>query len=332
MEVCLVIPLIFSIFVYDNKGGYHFQICQPGRPPDNNSHNMQKYQFHQDIKCTVWQRQFFEIEAESQDEAKRIAMQFKDVDVSSMDCMTGSEWLLDQEELMTVDENDGYETIQLYAAGEEYPFVTNGSEVCKLSSGWTDQFKDIMQVAFGEMGKYTIECSYQGDNGLYQAFHADGKLVVVHLHTANDVVKYTFGESWDSLVTQNEAFRGEMVKFLLNEGGNYPPSQAEIHDWLGGHLTSMVFNAAVDDCVPFTLQDVVDVWGSKVSKYHYQPAKLIGWQVSNADGRMPDGMTGNQVIQDKQKATGIFEDARKTDKRFRLYPVYEDEVPNPHFV
>ena len=35
---------------------------------------MGTFKFYQDIKCSIWQRQFFSIEAESEEEAKRIAM------------------------------------------------------------------------------------------------------------------------------------------------------------------------------------------------------------------------------------------------------------------
>ena len=68
---------------------------------------MEKFKFHQDVKCTVWVRQFFTIEAENQEDAKRMAMQFQNEDVSDYPEYERQEYLLDTEELMLSDENDG---------------------------------------------------------------------------------------------------------------------------------------------------------------------------------------------------------------------------------
>ncbi len=299
---------------------------------------MKKFQFYQDVKCTVWQRQFFEIEAETEDEAKRIAFKYKDSDVSSDECMKNSEWLFDTEELMTPEENDGQSTIELYLDGEETPFVSNGSDESKMAMGaaYCDQYKDPIRVAFCEMGRHTVECSYQGNIGVFQAYHDNGKLVIIHLRTPHQVYKYTFAESRDSLVNQNEDFRKRMVAFLTNEGGNYLPTQDEIHDWLAGHLTAMVpTSPAVDDCAPFTLEDVIDVWGTQAVKHEYQPAKLVGYQIIDNEDELADGWADNQIIVDRQKAWDAMTEKYKADKgkkEYALCPVYEHDIPNPVYI
>ena len=95
---------------------------------------MKTFKFYQDIKCTIWRRQYFEIEAENVDEAKRIAMKFRDSDAVDSDEFERSELDYDTEELMLPSENGGQETIQLYLRGEEYPFATNGTEENKCQN------------------------------------------------------------------------------------------------------------------------------------------------------------------------------------------------------
>ena len=43
---------------------------------------MNKFDFYQDVKCSIWLRQFFTIEAENEKEAKMKAKEFQDKDVS----------------------------------------------------------------------------------------------------------------------------------------------------------------------------------------------------------------------------------------------------------
>lgn len=83
------------------------------------------FKIHQDIKVSIWQRQHFEIEAENEEEAKKLAMVYKNMDVSSDMMTVDTETLYETEEFILPEENDGQETIQLYFQGEEQPFATN---------------------------------------------------------------------------------------------------------------------------------------------------------------------------------------------------------------
>ena len=46
---------------------------------------MKKFYFYQDIKCVIWQRSRFAIEAESYEQALETAKRFKEVDISTSD-------------------------------------------------------------------------------------------------------------------------------------------------------------------------------------------------------------------------------------------------------
>ena len=296
---------------------------------------MPKFNFYQDIKCVVWERQHFEIEAETEDEAKRLAMAFKDVDVSSESVFDFSETLFDTEEWLKPEQNGGRSTIELYFANEKVPFATNGYADNKQANLSFDQYKDALQVAFSETAGCNIECSYNGSAGLFQAFHKAGRLVVVHFKSSNEVYRYTFNENWDSLVNHNEIFRMKMVNFLTQEGGNYPPSKEEIHDWLVGHLTTMGGNDAVDDAVPFTLEDVIDVYGSHAEKYEYKPAKLVGYQVFGDNNELPEGLFSFQIIKGKQDALDILSQVMENEPEktgMVIHPIYEGDIEGPTFI
>ncbi len=296
---------------------------------------MGKFQFYQDIKCTVWERQYFEIEAQSEDEAKRMAVEYRNKDVSDHDVFVKSEMLLDTMEYITPESNGGYETIQLYYDKESQPFANNSSTDIKQQHLDFDSYKDAFQVYVDETSLYSIECSCYGSYGCLSAYHKDDKLVIVYYRHNGEIFRYTFKESWDSLVNQNENFRMRMVNFLTAEGGNCAPSKDEIHDWLAGHLTGMCGNDAVDDAVPFTLEDVVDVWGDYAEKYKYQPVKLIGYQVVGDDGEMPEGLFSFQVIKDKQEAENILAVVKAEEphkKGMAVYPIYEGDIEEPSFI
>ena len=296
---------------------------------------MGKFQFYQDIKCTVWERQYFEIEAQSEDEAKRMAVEYRNKDVSDHDVFVKSEMLLDTMEYITPESNGGYETIQLYYDKESQPFANNSSTDIKQQHLDFDLYKDAFQVYVDETSLYPIECSCYGSYGCLSAYHKDGKLVIVYYRHNGEIFRYTFKESRDALVNQNEDFRMRMVNFLTAEGGNCAPSKDEIHDWLAGHLTGMCGNDAVDDAVPFTLEDMVDVWGDYAEKYKYQPVKLIGYQVVGDDGEMPEGLFSFQVIKDKQEAEDILDFAKAEEphkKGMTIYPVYEGDIKKPSFI
>lgn len=72
---------------------------------------MAKYSFYIDTKVTVWERSHRSIEANSEEEAKEIAKSiFKD-DWGQNEIE--SETLYDTQESMSVEENNGYSTVEL---------------------------------------------------------------------------------------------------------------------------------------------------------------------------------------------------------------------------
>lgn len=78
---------------------------------------MQKFDFFLDQKVTTWMRTDFEVEAETIEEAKKLAIQkFKDGDLGEIpwvevDCC---------QEVMTVEENGGFSTAEIYYYPDEF--------------------------------------------------------------------------------------------------------------------------------------------------------------------------------------------------------------------
>lgn len=75
---------------------------------------MKEFEFYQDVKCTIWQRQYISVKAESKEEALKMVEKFKTKDASAYMMTTYSEFLYETEELVLPEENDGYHTIELY--------------------------------------------------------------------------------------------------------------------------------------------------------------------------------------------------------------------------
>ena len=291
---------------------------------------MEKFNFHQDVKCTVWVRQFFTIEAENQEDAKRMAMQFQNEDVSNFQEYERQEYLLDTEELMMTDENDGYSTMELWVAGEKEPFATNGSDTEKQIIHRWDEFKNVRQVAEQDMVGYYMDATFVSGDTVYNAFHKNDKLVVIVVYGNSAAKRFAFEKSWDELVNHDEYFRMHMAYFLKKKHPDRPDLENEIHDWFTGHLTEMVASSkAVDDAVPFTLADLIEAASHMASVYEYRAAKLIGYQVSNGDGELPEGLFSFQVIKDKSEAEEILKETIKEepDKTgMCIYPIYEGDV------
>lgn len=78
---------------------------------------MEQFEFFQDFKVAVWRRQSFTIEAESYEEALKIAEKYKTVDAASDLYCDSCETLFETEELIHPEENNGNRTIELYAKG-----------------------------------------------------------------------------------------------------------------------------------------------------------------------------------------------------------------------
>lgn len=78
---------------------------------------MKEFEFYQDVKCTIWCRSHFTIEAKSKEEAIKKAKEFSNVDINETDCchLVGDyEWMTDVADNMTIDENNGWSTIEVY--------------------------------------------------------------------------------------------------------------------------------------------------------------------------------------------------------------------------
>lgn len=291
---------------------------------------MEKFKFHQDVKCTVWVRQFFTIEAENQEDAKRMAMQFQNEDVSDYPEYERQEYLLDTEELMLSDENDGQTTMELWAAGEKEPFATNGSEAEKQVIHRWDEYKNVHQLVERDMAGYHMDAAFVSDNAVYNAFHKNDRLMVVVLYANKTAKRFAFEKSWDELVNHDESFKMHMMYFLKRKYTDRPELENEIHDWFEGYLTEMVaFSNAVDDAVPFTLADLIEAASHMASVYEYRAAKLIGYQVANEEGELPEDFFSFQVIKDKSEAEEILKETIKEepDKAgMCIYPIYEGDV------
>lgn len=75
---------------------------------------MATYTFYQDIKCTIWQKQTFAVEASSKEEAIEIAKGYSDKDVHGHFDLVDTVTLDETTEMMTPAENNGASTIEVY--------------------------------------------------------------------------------------------------------------------------------------------------------------------------------------------------------------------------
>lgn len=73
-----------------------------------------EFEFYQDVKVTIWERQRFTIEAENREAAVKIAKKYAESDVANEIEDVDTEFLHDTEEIMTPEENGGCATIELY--------------------------------------------------------------------------------------------------------------------------------------------------------------------------------------------------------------------------
>lgn len=94
---------------------------------------MPTYKFYQDKKCTVWERTFFTIEAESEEAAIRCAGQLGKGDLYAAEmqeegiAIDESETLYDSMEELSVNNNDGQPTVEI--------FCKNGDDIADNVSG-----------------------------------------------------------------------------------------------------------------------------------------------------------------------------------------------------
>ena len=87
---------------------------------------MEKHYFYQDIKCTIWQRQYFIIEAESEEEANEIAKRYGNIDVSREEPIYNSENLYETMEYIEPEENNDCATINVYNKRTNELIAENG--------------------------------------------------------------------------------------------------------------------------------------------------------------------------------------------------------------
>ena len=294
------------------------------------------YKFHQDIKLSIWKRQFFSIEADSLEQAKVKALKFRDTDVTNHEEYDGIECAVNEEEFLLPSENGGAETIQLYVEDEEYPFATNASDEYRHPDGCFDEYIDAHQVAGREMTGYRVECTCHFGGNVYQAYHKEGKLVVMALLPEKKAVQYMFGSSWDELTGSDETFRRMMMNYLIGKYGKVQGYTESIHDWLTGHLTGMrPTSEAVDDAVPFSLHDLIEVYHLATTRCELHAAPLVGYQVVGDDGELPDGLFSFQIIRKKEDAVHILnktavEEPHKTG--MAICPVYKGDIEEPSFI
>lgn len=80
---------------------------------------MKTFNFYEDEKVTIWNRTYFKVEAETQEEAnEKVSEAIKNGDVSDFKYTT-SEYIYDTVEELSVEENLGNSTIEIYSEGNE---------------------------------------------------------------------------------------------------------------------------------------------------------------------------------------------------------------------
>lgn len=90
---------------------------------------MNEYNFYQDVKVEIWQRQYFTIKADTKKEALEEVEKYKRRDVSEDFIVENSEYLFETECMLSPEENGGNATIELY---DEATGKCLGTNVLKL--------------------------------------------------------------------------------------------------------------------------------------------------------------------------------------------------------
>ena len=80
---------------------------------------MKTFNFYQDEKVTIWNREYFTVEAETQEEANRKVLEaIENGDISDFKHTT-SKYMYDTVEELSVDENYGNPTIEIYNTNDK---------------------------------------------------------------------------------------------------------------------------------------------------------------------------------------------------------------------
>lgn len=286
---------------------------------------MKTFDFYQDIKVSMWQRQAFSIKAKSKDEAKRIAMGFVNKDVSNSEYIVETETLFDTEEYIEVSEAHPNGTIQLFVDGETVPFATNAIRPEK--SMYVNQYKSIQETVNDWLNGVTHKFTKQFKGTTYHTFEENDKLCIVVDWDGFQATKYLFTESWYDIVANNMMFRKKMMDFIFEKNTD-EYTVFSVHDWLKGHLTDITN-------VPFTIEEFIKVWGKKANRIQAGTQPLIGYQIINDNGEMPEGLFSFQIIKSKDMAEKWLAEAKEKEpekKGLFVYPVYQGDIENPTFI
>lgn len=274
------------------------------------------FSFYQDVKVSIWQRQRFDIEAENEEEARFMALKYRDNDVAAHIPVT-PEWLYDSEELMTPDECGGMNTIQLYLDSDEYPFATNATRRWQQMSGEFEHYATARDKAIWERKGIAIEFVDGWGMDCYEAYHRDGNLHVLVLKGNDEAVSYCFATGIADLMTDNACFRSTMESYLKEHHGDncrpWPEKEG---------LTDRQFFVFI----PFSLKELIEVWGSHAAVHHYLPGKLQGVRVKSSDGASPKDRScaGILLNHPSSLALSVLERVRTAEpgKDWSLHPVY----------
>ena len=285
---------------------------------------METFDFYQDILVSMWQRQYFSIEAESEDEAKKKAMEFVNKDVA-YSLNVESENLYDTEECVKVDGAHPDRTIQLFVDGEKEPFATNAIRADK--SMYTNQYKSIKEKVKDWLNGVAYKFTRQLKGVTYHVFEENDKLCIVVDCDGSQATKYLFPESWYDIVANNMIFRKKMMDFIFEKNTD-ENNVFSVHDWLCGYLTDVTN-------VPFTIEEFIKVWGKNACQYLANVEPLVGYQIINDNGEMPEGLFSFQVIKSKDVAKKWLAEAKEKEpekKGLFMHPIYQGDIENPTFI
>lgn len=270
----------------------------------------------------MWQRQYFDIEATTEEEAKNIAMQFLNKEAAESDYFDRLDNLTDTEEIIQVSELHPDSTVQLFLAGEKTPFAQNGQ------AGAHDYDRVIHQqlmVQVDDWLKQGTGCETVVSGKMtYHICHIQGRLCVVAVKGQTEAVRYLFVESWEDIVSYNDIFKQEMFEYLLRKK-LMNGKERDVVKWIVGR------NKELED-VPFDIEDFITVWAHRAAKEECKPTILLGYQIADGYGNIAEGFRPTQVIKDIRKAEEWAAEARNNEsdkKGYHIYPVYVGDIKEP---
>jgi hypothetical protein len=91
----------------------------------------QEFDFHIDEKVTIWNRLKFSVEAETLEEAKQKAIYMTSKNREDIDFYV-CDFLYDTEQIMSVEDNLGNPTLELYSRSDDEILYDNGNDYNKV--------------------------------------------------------------------------------------------------------------------------------------------------------------------------------------------------------